>query len=60
MVMTYKDYKMLDDIAFPGYGVQHNASGEMIMEFTVKEVKHNTGVEDAFFTAEEVSEKTEL
>ena len=52
MLMTFKDYKMVDGIAWPHHIAQHNATGEMILEFTFKEIKHNTGVDDAFFTAE--------
>ena len=52
MLMTFKDYKMVDGIAWPHPIAQHNATGEMILEFTFKEIKHNTGVDDAFFTAE--------
>jgi len=57
MVVTLKDYKMVDGIAFPHYIAQHTANGEMIFESTFKEVKHNTGVDDAFFMAEAMSEK---
>ncbi len=57
MVTTSKDYKMVDGIAFPHHVALHTATGEMIMELTLKEVKHNTGVDDAFFMAEAVSEK---
>jgi outer membrane lipoprotein-sorting protein len=52
IVMTFKDYKMVNGIAFPYHMVQHNATGEIILEITVKEVKHNTGVDDAVFRAE--------
>jgi hypothetical protein len=57
MVTTMKDYKMVDGIAFPHHIARYNATGEMIWEMTFKEVKHNTGVDDAFFMAEAVSEK---
>ncbi len=57
MVLTFKDYKMVDGIAWWHHMAQHNASGEMILELTVKEVKHNTGVDDAFFMAEAMSEE---
>ena len=58
MVVTLKDYKMVDGIAFPHHTAWHNATGEMIlMESTLKEVKHNTGVDDAVFMAEAMSEK---
>lgn len=57
MVLTLKDYKMVDGIAFPHHVAQHNATGEMTLEFTFKEVKHNTGVDDAFFMAEAMSEQ---
>ena len=53
MVMTYKDYKMVDGIAFPGYGAQHNATGEMTMEFTFKELKYNIGMDDAVFMVDD-------
>jgi len=49
VVVTSKDYKMVDGIAFPHHMAWYNATGEMTMEFTVKEVKHNTGVDDAVF-----------
>jgi len=57
MVMTFKDHKMVDGIAWDHHVAQYNATGEMIWEVTLKEVKHNTGVDDAFFMAEAVSEK---
>jgi outer membrane lipoprotein-sorting protein len=57
MVLTFKDYKMVDGIAWWHHMAQHLASGEMIYELTLKEVKHNTGVDDAVFMAEAVSEK---
>ena len=57
MVMTLKDYKMVDGIAFPHHMTWHNATGEMILESTLKEVKHNIGVDDAVFMAEAMSEK---
>ncbi len=57
MVRTIKDYKMVDGIAWWHYMAQHNASGEMIWEFTLKEIKHNTGVDDAVFMAETMSMK---
>jgi len=60
MVMTFKDYKMVDGIAWPHHMAQHNATGEIIWEMTLKEVKHNTGLDDAVFMAEVVSEKTGL
>ncbi len=47
--MIYKDYKMVDGIAFPHHTAWYNATGEITAEFTFKEVKHNTGVEDAVF-----------
>ena len=52
LVMTFKDYKMIDGIAIPSHVAQHNATGEKIFELTLKEVKHNTGVDDAVFLAE--------
>ncbi len=57
MVLTFKDYKMVDGIAWWHHMAQHHASGEMIYEITLKEVKHNTGVDDAFFMAEAMSEE---
>jgi outer membrane lipoprotein-sorting protein len=54
MVITSKDYKMVDGIAFPHHVVWHDATGEMIWEMTFKEVKHNTGVDDAVFMAEAI------
>jgi outer membrane lipoprotein-sorting protein len=60
MLMTFKDYTMVDGITFPHHMTHYNATGEMVWEMTVKEVKHNTGVDDAIFTAEEMPEKTEL
>ncbi len=57
MVVTLKDYKMVDGIAGPHHLALHNATREIIWEFTLKEVKHNTGVDDAVFMAEAMSEK---
>ncbi len=56
-VMILKDYKMVDGIAWDHHAARYNAAGEMIWEATLKEVKHNTGVDDAFFMAEAVSEE---
>lgn len=55
--MKFKDHKMIDGIAWFGHMATYNAAGEMTMEVTLKEVKHNTGVDDAFFMAEAVSEE---
>jgi len=52
MVTTLNEYKMVDGIAWFHHGANHNATGEMISEFTVKEVEHNTGVDDAVFMAD--------
>ncbi len=52
MVITSKDYKMVDGIAFPHHMAQYNATGEVTWGITFKEVKHNTGVDDAVFMAE--------
>ena len=49
MVMTFKDYKMVDGIAFPHHTVWRYATGEMFAEFFLKEVKHNTGVSSLKF-----------
>jgi len=57
MVNILKDYRMVDGIAWSHHGAQHNATGEMIVEWTFKEVKHNTGVDDAVFIAEAMSAK---
>ena len=57
MVVTLKDYKMVDGIAWFHHMALHNTTGEMILEFTVKEVKHNTGVDDAVFMTEAMTEK---
>ena len=51
-VTTFKDYKMVDGIAQFHHLAVHNATGEMIYEFTIKEVKRNTGVDDGVFMAE--------
>ncbi len=48
-VMTFKDYKMVDGIAFPHHTVWRYATGEMFAEFFLKEVKHNTGVSSLKF-----------
>ncbi len=57
MTMTFKDYKMVDGVAMCHHVAQHNAEGEMIWEATLKELKNNTGVEDATFMAEPMSMK---
>jgi len=57
MVVIVKDYKMVDGTAWPHHMAWYNATGEMILESTLKEVKHNTGVDDAVFMAEAMSEK---
>ncbi len=56
-VMTIKDYKAVDGVAEPHHFAAYKESGEIIRELTLKEVKHNTGVDDAVFTAEAMSEK---
>ncbi len=56
-VVKLEDYKMVDGIAWNHHTARHNATGEMTMEMTFKEVKHNTGVDGAVFMAEAVSEK---
>jgi hypothetical protein len=40
---------MVDGIAWFHHMAQYNTTGEMIWEITFKEVKHNTGVDDAVF-----------
>ena len=57
MVMTFKNYEMDDGIAWPRHVAQYKASGEMIWEATIKDIKYNTGVEDAAFMAETMSAK---
>ncbi len=57
MTMTFKDYKMVEGVAMCHHVAQHNAEGEIIWEATLKEVKHNTGVEDAAFMSEPMSMK---
>ena len=57
MTMTFKDYKMVDGVAMCHHVAQYNADGGMIWEATLKEVKHNTGVEDAAFMSEPMSMK---
>jgi glucose/arabinose dehydrogenase/outer membrane lipoprotein-sorting protein len=54
MVITFKDLKMVDGITFPQHMMQYNATGEMIFESIIKEVEHNTGVDDAYFMTEEM------
>ncbi len=56
-VAIFKDYKMVDGIAWFHHMAQYNTTGEMTMEASLKEVKHNTGVDDAVFIAEEISEE---
>jgi hypothetical protein len=58
-VMIFKDYEMVDGFTFPHHTVWYNATGEMINEATFMRVKRNNGVDDAYFTAEAESEKTE-
>ncbi len=57
MSMTFKDYKMVDGVAMCHHVAQFNADDEMIWEATLKDVKHNTGVEDAAFMSEPMSMK---
>ncbi len=57
MYMTMQDYNMVDGIAIPHHVAQYTESGGMIWEATLKEVKHNTGVEDSYFMAEVTSMK---
>ncbi len=60
MTIILKDFKRVDGITFPHHMTQYNATGEMVWEMIVKEFKYNTGVDDAYFIAEVVSEKTGL
>ncbi len=53
MVLTFKDYKMGDGVTVAHHMEQHNATGEMTWEMTAKEVKHNTGVDDAVFMVDD-------
>ncbi len=57
MSMTLQDYGMVDGIAIPHHVAQYSESGEMLWETRLKEVKHNTGVEDSYFMAEVTSMK---
>jgi len=57
MYMTMQSYNMVDGVAIPHHVAQYTESGGMIWEATLKEVKHNTGVEDSYFMAEVTSMK---
>ena len=57
MYMTFQNYNMVDGVAVPHHVAQYNESGEMVWEAKLKEVKHNTGVEDSYFMAEVTSMK---
>ncbi len=57
MTMTFKDYQTIDGVAVPGGVAMYNSEGEMIWEATLKECKHNTGVEDAVFMRPEITAK---
>lgn len=57
MYMTFKDYKMVDGVNMAQHVAQYTDSGEMIWEATLKEVKHNTGVDDAVFAMQPMTAK---
>ncbi len=52
MLMTFKDYKMVDGVNMAHHVAQYKGSGEMIWEATMKEAKHNAGVDDMMFMAQ--------
>ncbi|MFQ5674392.1 MAG: outer membrane lipoprotein carrier protein LolA [bacterium] len=57
MVMTFKDYKMVDGVAMTYDVALLNEDGSLIWEAKLKEAKFNTGVEDAAFMPGELSAK---
>ena len=59
MVMTFKDTKMIDGIAVFHHIAQFNAAGELIFDGNMKNIKHNTGVDDAFFMVDDAVLKAE-
>jgi outer membrane lipoprotein-sorting protein len=57
MSMTFKDYKKVDNIAMAHTVAQYDKEGNMIWEAQLKEVKHNTGVDDSVFMRPEMTAK---
>jgi len=52
MYMTMRDYKMVDGIALAHYVGQFLTDGTLLWEATLKDIKHNTGVDDSIFYRE--------
>ncbi len=57
MYMTFKDYKMVDGVIMSNHVALYMDNGEMIWEATLKDVKHNTGVDDAVFAMQSMTAK---
>ncbi|MFQ5486472.1 MAG: outer membrane lipoprotein carrier protein LolA [Desulfobacterales bacterium] len=57
MVMTLKDYQMVDGIAMSYDVALLNEDGSLVWEARLKDAKHNTGLEDTAFMAGELSAK---
>lgn len=57
MYMTLKDYKMMDGVNLASNVALFKENGEMIWEANVKDVRHNTGVDDAMFMPQPMTAK---
>jgi len=57
MYMTFKNYSMVDGVNLAQHVASYKADGTMIWEATLKETKHNAGVEDSAFMADDMSMK---
>jgi outer membrane lipoprotein-sorting protein len=51
MYMTFKNYTMMDGVNMAQHVASYKADGTIIWEATLKEAKHNTGVDDSVFMA---------
>ncbi|HEX9653788.1 MAG TPA: hypothetical protein VGA99_08755 [bacterium] len=55
--MTFKDYKIVDGVNMAHHVASFNSNGELVWEAALKEVKHNTSVDDAMFMAQPMTAK---
>lgn len=52
MYLVMNNYKMVDGVAMAHHVAQYHKDGKLLWEANLKEVKNNTGVDDAKFSAE--------
>lgn len=57
MLMTFKDYKMVDGLNMAHHVAAYKANGDIVWEATLNEAKHNSGVDDMIFMAQPMTSK---